>query len=300
MIGEVFGLVRSVTQSGEKPVIPMPIVDTHNHFWRIDTDELYWLDQYADPIFLRDYLPMDLKPHMDATGVDKSVIVQASHSWADQLAYLEMAEAHDFIAGVIAWVDLEADDVGDKIDELAESPWFRGIRAGAEDHPENDAWLALDTVRRGIRTVLERGHVVELLVKSAHLPCVPQIARENEGGRLIVDHLAKPPLETPAMSTWLDGMLALQPYSHVRLKISGLLVECPNLPITDVIQAAVDPVLEAFPIERLIWGSDWPVALLAASYEETFKRVTATIDRLSKTDRSAVLGGNAMTFYELS
>ena len=76
---------------------------------------------------------------------------------------------------------VEADDVGDKIDELAESPWFRGIRAGAEDHPENDAWLALDAVRRGIRTVLERGHVVELLVKSAHLPCVPQIARENEG-----------------------------------------------------------------------------------------------------------------------
>ena len=102
------------------------------------------------------------------------------------------------------------------------------------------------------------------------------------------------------MSTWLEGMLALQPYSHVRLKISGLLVECPNLPTTDVVRAAADPVLEAFSIERLIWGSDWPVALLAASYEETFNRVTGTMNRLSQTERSAVLGDNAMSFYELS
>lgn len=278
----------------------MPIVDTHNHFWRIGTDELYWLDDVASPIFLRDYLPLDLKPHMDATGVNKSVIVQASHAWADQLAYFDMAEAHDFIGGVIAWVDLEADDVGEKIDVLAENPWFRGIRAGAEDHPENDAWLALDTVRRGVRTVLERGHVVELLVKTPHLPHVPKIAQENEGGRLIVDHLAKPPFETPYMATWLEGMLALQPYDHLRLKISGLLVECPNIPSTDLIRAAVDPVLNAFPVDRLIWGSDWPVALLAASYEDTFKHVTDTLSSLSPTERSAVLGDNAVSFYQLS
>lgn len=278
----------------------MPIIDTHNHFWRVDTDDLYWLNNEADPILARDYLPTDLKPHLDVIGVDQSIIVQASHTWADQLTYLEMAEIYDFIGGVIAWVDLEAPDVGDQIDALAASPWFRGIRAGAEDHHENEAWLSLETVRQGIQTVTERGHVVELLVKTPHLPYVPQIAEENEGARLIVDHLAKPPFGTSLMDTWRERILALAPYEYVRLKISGLLVECPGSPTTETIRAAVDPVLDTFSIDRLIWGSDWPVALLAAGYEDTFNCVTATLDRLTQTEREAILGANAQQFYRLS
>ena len=274
------------------------VIDTHNHFWRVGTDDLYWLDDPTDPVLGRDYMPPDLKPHMDAVGVGQSVIVQASHAWKDQLAYLEMAETYDYVTGVIAWVDLEAPDVGDRIDELATNPWFRGIRAGAEDQPD-PAWLARDDVRRGIKAVASRGHVVELLVKTPHLPHVPQIARENEGARLIVDHLAKPPFETPEMETWRERLLALAPYEHMRIKVSGLLVECPTSPTTEAIRAAVDPVLDTFPVERLIWGSDWPVALLAAGYEETFEQVTGALDRLSADERTAVLGGNARKFYGL-
>ena len=275
-----------------------PVIDTHNHYWRVGTDDLYWLEDPSDPVLGRDYMPPDLKPHMDAVGVAQSVIVQASHAWKDQLAYLEMAETYDYVTGVIAWVDLEAPDVGERIDELATSPWFRGIRAGAEDQADT-AWLARDDVRRGIQTVASRGHVVELLVKTPHLPHVPQIARENEGARLIVDHLAKPPFETPEMDTWRERFLALAPYEHMRIKVSGLLVECPTSPTTESIRAAVDPVLDTFPIERLIWGSDWPVALLAAGYEETFEQVTGALDRLSADERAAVLGGNAREFYRL-
>jgi len=232
-------------------------------------------------------------------GVRQSVIVQASHAWKDQLAYLEMAETYDYVAGVIAWVDLQAPDVGDRIDELATSPWFRGVRAGAEDQADTD-WLARDEVRRGISTVLKRGHVVELLVKTPHLLHVPQIAEENEGGRLIVDHLAKPPFETPEMAVWQERFLALAPYEHLRIKISGLLVECPTSPTTETIRAAFDPVLDNFAIERLLWGSDWPVALLAAGYEDTFETVTGALDRLSASERAAVLGGNAREFYSLA
>jgi len=276
-----------------------PVIDTHNHYWQVGVDDLYWLEDPTHPVLGKDYLPPDLKPHMDAVGVSQSVIVQASHAWKDQLAYLEMAETYDYVAGVIAWVDLQAPDVGDRIDALATSPWFRGIRAGAEDQGDAD-WLARDEVRRGSSTVLKRGHVVELLVKTPHLPNVPQIAGENESGRLIVDHLAKPPFETPEMAVWQERFLALAPYENLRIKISGLLVECPTSPTTRTIRAAVDPVLDNFPIERLIWGSDWPVALLAAAYEETFEQVTGARDRLSAGERSAVLGGNARDFYRLA
>lgn len=275
------------------------VIDTHNHYWQVGVDDLYWLEDPTHPVLANDYLPPDLKPHMDAVGVGQSVIVQASHAWKDQLAYLEMAELYDYVAGVIAWVDLQAPDVGDRIDELATSPWFRGIRAGAEDQADAD-WLARDDVRRGISTVLKRGHVVELLVKTPHLPHVLRIASENEGGRLIVDHLAKPPFETPEMAVWQERFLALAPFEHLRIKISGLLVECPTSPTTATIRASVDPVLDNFPIDRLIWGSDWPVALLAAGYEETFETVTGSLDRLSAEERAAVLGGNAREFYSLT
>ena len=276
-----------------------PMIDTHNHYWRVGTDDLYWLDDPTHPVLGRDYMPPDLKPHMDAVGVAQSVIVQASHAWQDQLAYLAMAETYDYVNAVIAWVDLTAQDVGERIDELAVSPWFRGIRAGAEDQADS-AWLAREDVRRGISTVLSRGHVVELLVKTPHLPHVPQIARENEGAKLIVDHLAKPPFETPEMEEWQKRFLALAPYEHLRVKISGLLVECPTSPTTETIRAAVDPVLDNFPTERLIWGSDWPVALLAAEYEETFAQVTGALDQLSVAERAAVLGDNAREFYQLA
>ena len=275
------------------------VIDTHNHYWQVGVDDLYWLEDPTHPVLGKDYLPPDLKPHMDAVGVRQSVIVQASHAWKDQLAYLEMAETYDYVAGVIAWVDLQAPDVGDRIDELATSPWFRGVRAGAEDQADTD-WLARDEVRRGVSTVLQRGHVVELLVKTPHLTHVPRIAGENEGGRLIVDHLAKPPFETPEMAVWEERFLALAPYDHLRIKISGLLVECRTSPTTETIRAAVDPVLDNFAIDRLLWGSDWPVALLAAGYEDTFETVTGALDRLSASERVAVLSGNAQEFYSLA
>jgi len=177
----------------------LAVVDTHNHYWQVGVDDLYWLEDPTHPVLGKDYLPPDLKPHMDAVGVSQSVIVQASHAWKDQLAYLEMAETYDYVAGVIAWVDLQAPDVGDKIDELATSPWFRGVRAGAEDQADTD-WLARDDVRRGISTVLNRGHVVELMEKTPHRPNVRPLAREKVGGRLNVDHLAKATLEAPKMA----------------------------------------------------------------------------------------------------
>ena len=154
-------------------------------------------------------------------------------------------------------------------------------------------------MRRGIRTVVSRGYIVELLVKTPHLPHIPAIARENDGGKLIVDHMAKPPFESGDLSAWGEGMLALAPYEHLRVKVSGLLTECPSAPTTETIQPAVDTVLDAFDIDRLIWGSDWPVALMAASYEDTFERVTAALGGLSSSERAELLGGNAVDFYKL-
>ncbi len=278
---------------------PPLVIDTHNHYWVIGRSDLYWLDDPSDPVLGKSYLPPDLKPHMDAVGVDRSLIVQAAHAWHDQLEYLELCERYAYLAGVIAWVDLADPGVGDQLDRLAENRWYRGVRAGAEDQSD-PAWLTRADVRRGIRAATSRGHIVELLVKTPHLPHVPQIARENEGAKVVIDHLAKPPFESGDLSEWRRGMLALAEFPHLRIKISGLLTEAPSAPSTATIRPAVDLIVDNFAIERLLWGSDWPVALRAASYADTFARVTASLDRLSAVDRAAVLGGNAQTLYEVA
>ncbi len=274
------------------------VVDAHNHYWVVGQSELNWMDDSNRDTLLHTFLPADLKPHMDDAGVHRSVIVEAGMAWPEQLWYLDLCDEYDFVVGVIANLDLTASDLESKLDELGQSPWFKGIRAGAENMSDT-AWLARDDVRRGIRTVISRGHIVELLVRTPHLPHVPAIARENDGGRLIVDHMAKPPFESGDLSAWQEGMRALAPYKHLRVKVSGLLTESPSPPRTEVIQPAVDLVLDTFEVERLIWGSDWPVALLAAGYEDTFTRVTRALHRLSDDERAAVLGGNAVEFYEL-
>ncbi|MBM4438476.1 MAG: amidohydrolase family protein, partial [Actinobacteria bacterium] len=274
------------------------VVDTHNHYWVYGASDLYWLEGLgpAYDLMRRTYLPSDLKPHMDAVGVQRSVIVQAAHAWRDQLEYLDWCTQYPYVAAVIAWIDLTAPDAGDKLDRLIENPSFRGVRAGAEDQPD-PGWLLRDDVRRGIREVTKRGLCLDLLARTPHLGAVARIAAENDGAKLILDHLAKPPLASADLSGWRRGVLALKPYRHLRLKISGLLTETRGEPTTARIQPAVDTVLDNFGVERLIWGSDWPVALLAASYEDSFHRTTAALARLSATERAAVLGGNAQAFY---
>ncbi len=253
----------------------------------------------VDSVLRDSFGPPDLKPHMDASGVDLSLIVQASHAWSDQLWYCELAERYDYVSGVIAWVDLAASDVGDKLDALAQNRSYRGVRAGAEDQPDPD-WLARADVRRGIEAVTSRGQVLELLVQTPHLRHVPAIARENDGARLIVDHMAKPPFASGDLSEWTRCMREVAAIDHVRMKISGLLTECPSAPTTETIRPAVSMILDSFSIDRLMWGSDWPVSLQAASYTETFARVTAALDGLSASERAAVLGANAVEFYSLA
>lgn len=274
------------------------VIDTHNHYWAVGQSELDWMDDSNRDTLLHSFLPSDLKPHMNAAGVHRSVIVEAGTAWSEQLWYLNLCDQYDFVVGVIANLDLTAPMLEDNLDQLGENPWFKGVRARAENMADN-SWLARDDVRQGIRTVISRGHIVELLVLTPQLPHVPAIASENDGGRLIVDHMANPPFESGDLSEWGHGIRVLAPYPHLRVKVSGLLTQSLSSPETATIQPAVDLVLDTFGVDRMIWGSDWPVALMAAGYEDTFARVTGALETLTDSERAAVLGSNALAFYDL-
>ncbi len=275
-------------------------VDTHNHFWDIERSDLYWMTP-EDPALAplrRSFTPPDLKPELDAVGVDRSVIVQAAKSRWDNQWWLELAERYAYVGAVVGWVDLEAPDAGAALDEFRRHPAFRGVRATAENVAD-PGWLARPDVRRGIGEVARRGLTLDLLVRTPHLRHVPRLAEEHPELRMVVDHLAKPPIASGDLDEWRRGMDALVPYPNLWCKVSGLLTEAGPAPTAERIRPVVQFALERFGTGRLMWGSDWPVCLLAADYRTTHQTVTAALGPLSAADRAALFGGNAVRFYGL-
>ncbi len=273
------------------------VVDTHNHYWDIERSDLYWLTPDVEPLY-RSFTPPDLKPHMDEVGVQKSVIVQAAHSRWDNLWWLQLAEQYPYVAAVVGWVDLEDPDVGMALDEYRQHPAFRGVRAGAEDVSDPE-WLARPDVYRGIGEVARRGLSLDLLVRTPHLGHVPALAAKYPELPLVIDHLAKPEIASGDLDAWYAGMEEIARDTAVWCKVSGLLTEAGPDPTTERIRPVVTFAIEHFGTDRLMWGSDWPVCTLAASYEETFRTVTGALGSLADGDRAAIMGGNAVRFYRL-
>ncbi len=278
-------------------------IDTHNHFWLYGKSDLYWIYAMGPgaPIpnmLRRSYEPADMKPWMDKVGVDRTIIVQAAHSGWDNWWWLDLAEKHDFIGGVVGWVDLADPNVGKFLDDLRRHPYFRGVRACADDEAD-DAWLVRDEVRRGIREVIERDLTLDLMVRARSLPSVIQVAEENPGGRLVVDHMAKPPLHSGTIDQWRERMSRLKPYNHLQFKLSGLFTECGEDKSVNVVRPVVQFALETYGVSRLMWGSDWPVSATALDYQTTYNRMVEAIGPVSETDRAAIFGGNAAKFYRV-
>lgn len=284
------------------------VVDSHNHFWDIERSDLYWMTPEPTPL-RRSFTPPDLKPEFDAVGIDRSVIVQAAKSRWDNQWWLGLAEQYDYVGAVVGWVDLTSPEVGAALDEYQQHPAFRGVRATAENEPDR-GWLARPEVRRGIGEVARRGLTLDLLVRTPHLPHVPRLAEEYPELRMVVDHLAKPPLasgDRGALDEWRRGLARLAPYPNIWCKVSGLLTEATSRsaagagspPVAEKIAPAVRFALETFGPGRLMWGSDWPVCLLAADYQTTYRTVVAALGPLAATDHAALFGGNAARFYRV-
>ncbi len=283
------------------PIDTTPVVDTHVHVWDIERSDLYWMTPELEHLLRplrRTFTPDDLDPLRRAVGVDQVVIVQAARSAWDHGWWFQLAETYPWITGVVGWVDLEAPEVGEQLDRYRQSPSFRGVRATAENEPDPN-WLARPSVRRGIRAVAERGLTLDLLVRAEHLPHVPRLAEENPDLRLVVDHLAKPPIASGELTLWRERMATLVPYPNIWCKVSGLLTEAGPSPTAEAIRPVVAFALEQFGGSRLLWGSDWPVSTLAADYVVTFRTLLEALGPLAERDRALLFGGNALRVYGL-
>jgi L-fuconolactonase len=277
------------------------IVDAHQHFWNPAREPLPWLT--ADHAAIdRAFGPGDLRPLLDAAGVDATVLVQASCTDADTDAMLEHARAHPWIAAVTAWVDLAAPGVAfARLEELAAEPAVRGIRHLIHDEADPH-WILRAGVLESLAMLETRGLVLELpCVFPRHLGDVPALARRFPRLTIVIDHLGKPPLGTPAMGSWENELRAAAECENVAAKVSGLNTVLPfsHWGASDL-RPPIETAFECFGPERLLCGSDWPVALLNGSYPQVWNATVRAIEAVAGDDATLLLGGVAARLYGFS
>jgi L-fuconolactonase len=276
-------------------------IDAHQHFWDPNVAEYPWMTGAYEPLRRR-YGPADLEPELTAVGVDATILVQARHELDETRRLLEIAEATHWVAGVVGWVDLTAPDVADTIASVREGPGGEhlvGIRHQVHDEPDPD-WLLRPGVLRGLAAVADAGLVYELLVRRRELPASHVVGRHLPQLALVVDHLAKPPISSGEIEPWASLLRDLGSLDNVTCKVSGLVTEADW---TDWRAGELEPyvrtVFEEFGPERLMFGSDWPVCLLAASYSDVFDVTVGILSDLAGESLESILRGCAMRTYRL-
>jgi L-fuconolactonase len=275
-------------------------VDAHHHFWELSRPFRYgWLDVPGLSKIRRDYLPGDLEPLIRAEGVDRTVFVQTQHDLDENRWVLGLAGRHPFLAGVVGWVDLASDDCERQLVEFRSDPKFVGVRHLVQDEPDGD-FLVREEILRGLR-VLERHDVpFDVLIHVRHLRHVPTLARSMPDLRMIIDHLAKPQIKDRGFDEWLPRFREASGFSNVFCKLSGMVTEADWAGWTaDDLRPYVQTAIECFGPGRLMFGSDWPVCELAASYGEVRQALADALGPISETERSAIFGGTATSFYRL-
>lgn len=275
------------------------IVDAHHHFWDPATADYPWLTDELATI-RRAFGPADLAPELETAGVEATILVQTRSSLDETVEFLATAAASSFVRGVVGWVDLTDPGVTDVIARLRDVPGgdrLVGIRHQAHDEPDPD-WLVREDVTRGIAAIGRAGLVYDLLVRPRELPAALTLARRLPDVRFVIDHLAKPPIASGELEPWTARMTPFRELEHVSCKVSGMVTEADWSSWTPAdLQPYVDVVLDVFGPDRLLFGSDWPVCLLAASYGEVVAAAQATLADLSESDRAMVFGGTAEAVY---
>ena len=276
------------------------IIDSHQHFWIYDAERDAWINDEMTRI-RQNFLPEDLKPVYEANGVSGCVAVQADQSDAETLFLLALAEKYSsFVKGVVGWVDLQANDLYDRLDYYSQYELLKGFRHVAQGEP--DDFLARPEVIKGIRQLSAFDYTYDILIYPTQLKAALQLVREVPEVQFVVDHIAKPYIKDKKINTWSNYMRQLAAFPHVQCKVSGMVTEADwkNWKTEDFFPY-LDVVFEAFGVERLMFGSDWPVCLVAAEYEQVLGIVQEYMKRVgfSENDQAKVLGQNAARFYRL-
>lgn len=276
----------------------MLIVDAHNHFWKYDAQQYAWISDQIAPM-KKDFYPAELKAEMDKNGVSASVAIQARHSEFDTTFLLEQAEINPFIQGVVGWVDLTKADVEQSLDWYVRFPKLVGIRHLLPDEADEQFMLRKDFLE-GAALLKEYDLTYDLLLTEQHLPQAIKFMEYFPDQKMILDHIAKPLIKAGKMEPWATYIKALAQNKNLYCKLSGLVTEADwqNWKEEDI-KPYLDVVFEAFGASRLVYGSDWPICLLAANYTRVLELIKDYIAPLETKEQEMIMGLNAIQFYNI-
>ncbi|MBS1831178.1 MAG: amidohydrolase family protein [Acidobacteria bacterium] len=273
-------------------------IDAHQHYWDPRAVDYFWMPD-DDPVLSRPYVPSDLEPILERNQFAGSVVVQAAHDPREAAWMLDLAARHPSILGVVAWADLTSADLPHVLDGLQQSPKFKGIRHIAQDEPDVN-WLLRDDVIAGLRELARRGIPYDILVKPPQLHVVEPLVDKVPGLPVVIDHIAKPYIKDHIFDGWAQQMEAIAKIPHMHVKMSGMITEADHANWTaDDLRPYVRHVYATFGPGRILFGSDWPVCLLAGSWKEVLAAFTQTLGALEQEPRLMMLGENAARFYKL-
>jgi L-fucono-1,5-lactonase len=278
------------------------IVDSHQHFWNLDEVYYEWLVPDYGPIY-RTFEPSELAPQLAAAGVERTVLVQSACNFEDTESMLAHATEQEWIGAVVGWVPLYAHKLAEKaLNRFTTNPYLRGVRHLNHEEADPD-WLVRPVVIDGLKIIEERGLTLDVVaVHPLHLGHVPALATACPDLKMVIDHLAKPPIVSGDYAAWKDEMKAAAQYPNVYAKVSGLntAAEWETWTAADLVES-IGFSIEVFGAQRLMFGSDWPVAVLAGDYAKVWNETNVALDELGVqgSQRAAILGDTAAAFYRI-
>ncbi|MBE9607287.1 amidohydrolase family protein [Acetobacteraceae bacterium H6797] len=274
-------------------------LDAHQHFWRLERGDYGWLGPHLGPLW-RDFMPEDLRPLLARTGVSRTVLVQAAPTEAETDFLLDIAARTDFVAGVVGWLDLDSVGFPDRLAHYAAQPKLVALRPMVHDL-DDDHWLLRPRVLRHMELVAEAGLRFDLLLRPRHLLVAAEALRRVPSLKAVVDHCAKPDIALGRFDPWRADIAAIARQPGVYCKLSGLVTEASHHDwALEDLRPCIEHVLGLFGPERLIFGSDWPVCTLAASYGEVCNSIRALLaPYCGPQEMAGVFGCNGARFYGL-
>ncbi len=273
-------------------------IDSHHHFWKYSAKEYDWISNEMS-VIRRDFLPPHLSAEIKQAGIDAVVSVQARQSVEETRFLLDFASRNPFIKGVVGWVPLVAKDAARQIEAFHGHPKLRGFRHVVQGEPD-DAFILRPDFNEGIKALHHWGYIYDILIFEKHLPNSIVFVDRHPQQVFVIDHIAKPVIKTNSFDAWAKNMREMAKRSNVYCKVSGMVTEADWKNWTPAqLQRYFDTVLEAFGPRRLMFGSDWPVCLVACGYGKWVKTVEAAYAKLSADEKAWIFGKTARAAYDL-
>ncbi len=273
-------------------------IDTHQHFWQFDAVRDSWINAEM-AVIQRDFSPQDLWPLLQANNIDGCVTVQSDQTEAENYFQLNNASSNDFVKGVVGWVDLQADNIEERLAYYSSFKKLKGFRHVLQGEPKRDLMLQPEFMN-GISKLAAYNFTYDILIFPDQLKYIPQFVQAFPHQKFVIDHIAKPDIKHQTIAGWQKDIEAIATFKNVSCKISGMVTEADwqQWKFEDF-TPYLDIVVNAFGTDRIMFGSDWPVCLVAADYERMLNIVTKYFHGFSETEQANFFGLNAVKFYNI-